>query len=282
MNNWLLGLVFLLCVAAGVIGYLADTHLNVEHIQMNGGSQGIIIATYVIAFCSALSLTACALAHKSKKYLTAALCFVGFIASMCWSAPVSLDRFGSVFDRQYVAVNSHNSRLETLNKAYKDAVASRKKEEANGGCRGNCQALMKREDTIMAQLLAVGAKKTGNAAGERLQLFTGFLDADTVRMLVPGAAVLSLICLMNGLLSFGVTGLVDLAKRESIETVTPEVLVPLNDPILGQIVGERTISELAEMSGKSVPFVSTYVTRLEEQGVVTKERQGRSVIVKPV
>ena len=46
------------------------------------------------------------MAFKTGKYLVSVLCSVGFIAAVCWSAPVSLARISSSIDDKVTKVKS--------------------------------------------------------------------------------------------------------------------------------------------------------------------------------
>jgi len=307
MNRGMLIVFSILCVVAGISGYVADTYLNIEYV---GGfsNVGPVITIIVIAVCSAIALTASTMAFRTGKYLVSVLCFVGFVSAVCWSAPVSLSRIASSVDSKTVKRDSHIQKREMLQKAYEEVKNLRAQEAKKGGCGKNCQALVKREGQLLAEITNLGLPQDENSAGSRLAYVIPFLDAKTVEMVVPISAVISLTCLMNGLLVFGLTNLFDLfsgpkpivdkknifdgskiiPEKRSVDNVKLEsknLILPnrndKNDPILKYVesMGEVTLSDVAKQMDRSLPFVSTYVSDLERRGLLNKRRAGRRVFI---
>jgi len=136
MNKVLHLLFCVLCILAGLAGYAADTYLNVEYVGF--GNTGPVITIIVLAVCSAISLTAASMAIKTEKYFVSVLCFVGFIAAVCWSAPVSLARISSSIDDKVTKVQSHVEKKSMLEKAYTEVKQLRQQESKKGGCGKNC------------------------------------------------------------------------------------------------------------------------------------------------
>jgi len=301
MNKVLHLLFCVLCILAGLAGYAADTYLNVEYVGF--GNTGPVITIIVLAVCSAISLTAASMAIKTGKYFVSVLCFVGFIAAVCWSAPVSLARISSSIDDKVTKVQSHVEKKSMLEKAYTEVKQLRQQESKKGGCGKNCRALIQREADLLKEITSLGVPQETNGAGKRIAYAIPFLDAKTVEMVVPISAVVALTCLMNGLLVFGVSSILTMFNHKSqldnIIKKTEEILkvdnvmdgkqiIPVkqqkqanNDPVvtLVESKGEVSLSDVQKFMDRSAPFVSMYVSDLERRGLVKKSRNGRKVLL---
>jgi len=282
---------YAMCILAGLSGYFADTYLNVEYVGLQ--NTGPVITIIVIAFASAISMTAATMAFNAKKYVMAVLCSVGFVAAVCWSAPVSLSRISSSIDEKKVVTTNHMEKRKLLVSSLDEIKKLRVRESIKGGCGKNCRSLLEKENELVQQIANLGLPQESNGGEKRIAYAIPFLSAETVNMVVPISAVVALIFMMNGLLTFGVTSILDMLKKPEVKEVVVEKEVPKssnilqgssiipanNDPIIKLIArdGEMTVSDVAEHMGKSLPYVSTYVSDLEKRGLITKNRVGRRV-----
>ena len=299
MNTGLRMTLYLLCVLAGIAGYVSDTWLNVEFIGSEADKFGPVLTTIVIAFCSVLALSAASVAYVSKQYVITVLCSLGFVFSVLWSAPVSISRISAAIETQGAGVVDHNNKISLLRESYQEIKGLRIAESNNGGCKGRCLDLLDRETALVEKIALAGAEKKENVGADKISTYViPFVEANTVKDLMPFAAVFSLVFLMNGLLSFGVTGLISIAdgikaKKKTVEKVNvpvtkleytrPRVTEEI-DPII-KILSEKgtlTVTELANLSGNKVPFTSIYVKSLENRGLVSKSRKGKNVFVELV
>ena len=187
---------FALAVVAGIAGFVADTVLNVEHVKGGGDWNGPSITTIVIAVMSSLALTVTVLAWQTKRKLLASLCLIGFGASVAFSAPVSYARIQAAINTQQEATGAHNQKVDLLKQAHAETKALRISESKNGGCGRNCKALLAKEQELMDQIIKAGVRST-----KQLN--------ETITMSVPIAAVVALICLMNGLFVFGLSSFIE-------------------------------------------------------------------------
>jgi hypothetical protein len=301
MNKVLYLMFCVLCILAGLAGYAADTYLNVEYVGFD--NTGPVITIIVLAVCSAISLTAASMAIKTGKYFVSVLCSVGFVAAVCWSAPVSLSRISSSIDDKVTKVQSHVEKKSMLEKAYSEVTQLRQQESKKGGCGKNCRALFKREVDLLKEITSLGVPQETNGAGKRLAYAIPFLDAKTVEMVVPISAVVALTCLMNGLLVFGISSILTMFNQKSVMNdiirKTEEILkqdnvldgnkiIPIekkrqanNDPVVNLVEkeGEVSLSDVQKFMDRSAPFVSMYVSDLERRGLVKKSRNGRKVLL---
>lgn len=301
MNKVLYLLFCVLCVLAGLAGYAADTYLNVEYVGFD--NTGPVITIIVLAVCSAISLTAASMAIKTGNYFVSILCLIGFIAAVCWSAPVSLARISSSIDDKITKIQSHVEKKSMLEKAYTEVKQLRQQESKNGGCGKNCRALIQQESDLLMEITTLGVPQESNGAGKRIAYAIPFLDAKTVEMLVPIFAVVALTCLMNGLLVFGVSSILSIfnqkSELDSIVEKTEEILNTDNvknmkditpvkhqkqaniDPVVKLVEsrGEVSLSDVQKFMDRSAPFVSMYVSDLERRGLVKKSRSGRRVLL---
>lgn len=301
MNKALNILFYVLCIVAGLAGYFADTYLNLEHVGI--GNTGPAITIVVIAICSAISLTVASMAFKVGKYGIAILCSVGFLTAVIWSAPVSLSRISASIDAKQTKKDSHLEKRKLLQQALNDVKDMRLKESKKGGCGKNCQKLVDKEQQIMMELANLGLPQDENGASKRIAYAIPFIDAKTVEMIVPISAVIALTCLMNGLLTFGISSLLEMIKKpkqteqiKAAQSVPKENIVKKDnimngeeilssrekkDPVVKMVerLGEISLSDIAESMEKSPPYVSTYVSDLERRGLIKKNRRGRRVFL---
>jgi DNA-binding transcriptional ArsR family regulator len=107
---------------------------------------------------------------------------------------------------------------------------------------------------------------------------------------------------MNGLLTFGISSLLEMIKKpnqteqKTVQSVLKENVVKKDnimngeeilpsrdkkDPIVKMVerLGEISLSDIAEKMEKSPPYVSTYVSDLERRGLIKKNRRGRRVFL---
>lgn len=300
MNKALNILFYVLCIIAGLAGYFADTYLNLEHVGIENTGPAITIV--VIAICSAISLTVASMAFKVGKYAIATLCSIGFLTAVIWSAPVSLSRISASIDAKQTKKDSHLEKRKLLQQALNDVKEMRLKESKKGGCRKNCLGLVDKEHQIMMDLANLGLPQDENGASKRIAYAIPFIDAKTVEMIVPISAVIALTCLMNGLLTFGISSLLEMIKKpnqteqKTVQSVLKENVVKKDnimngeeilpsrdkkDPIVKMVerLGEISLSDIAEKMEKSPPYVSTYVSDLERRGLIKKNRRGRRVFL---
>jgi hypothetical protein len=300
MNKALNILFYVLCIIAGLAGYFADTYLNLEHVGIENTGPAITIV--VIAICSAISLTVASMAFKVGKYAIATLCSIGFLTAVIWSAPVSLSRISASIDAKQTKKDSHLEKRKLLQQALNDVKEMRLKESKKGGCGKNCQKLVDKEQQIMMDLANLGLPQDENGASKRIAYAIPFIDAKTVEMIVPISAVIALTCLMNGLLTLGISSLLEMIKKpnqteqKTVQSVLKENVVKKDnimngeeilpsrdkkDPIVKMVerLGEISLSDIAEKMEKSPPYVSTYVSDLERRGLIKKNRRGRRVFL---
>lgn len=284
---------YAMCILAGLAGYFADTYLNVEYVGLQ--NTGPVITIIVIAFASAISMTAATMAFNAKKYVMAVLCSVGFVAAVCWSAPVSLSRISSSIDEKKVVTTNHMEKRKILISSLDEIKKLRALEAKKGGCGKNCRSLLEKENDLVQQIANLGLPQESNGGEKRIAYAIPFLSAETVNMVVPISAVVALILMMNGLLTFGVTSILDMLKKQEVKEVVVEkevlksenvlegssIIPANNDPIIKLIArdGQMTVSDVAEYTGKSLPYISTYVSDLEKRGLITKKRVGRRVFL---
>jgi len=269
----------LVAICAGLAGYVADTWLNVEFVSSDKSELGPVITTIVIAVCSALGLSVSSIAFKKKQYSTGILCAVGLVFAILWSAPVSISRISSAIDNQQDIIHSHNERVSRIQQAYNEVKKLRTEESKKGGCGKNCRSLLEKENDLFNQLVQSGSTKTANGGANRLAFVLPYMDAQTVTNLIPFTAVIALTCLMNGLLAFGVTGLMECTQKKKVEIEVPSIQD--SDPCLRILKRNPNVSitQLAKLSGNSVPYVSLKMKDMQKKGLVQKARKGRNVRV---
>lgn len=300
MNKGFYLMFYVVCVLAGLSGFVADTYLNLEYVGFN--NTGPAITIIVITVCSAIALSAATVAIKFKKYFLAFMCLVGLVSSFFWHVPITLSRIASTMDQKSIVRDNHEYKKKVLEKAYNATKEAREKESSKGGCKTACQQLMEKEEAILKQIAEHGTVKTEDAAAKRISYVIPGITPETVEMVVPMFAVVSLMCLMNGLLALGIYGLLDKKYKDERHVVHPDSVLSIrnddmgrkqlsfytkgsdNDPFVNILreSGTMSISEMAKRSGKALPYVSVYVSELERQGIVSKRKEGRRTYVRLV
>jgi len=298
MKKTLMLCLFSVAILAGLAGYIADTWLNIEFVSAGGFEYGPVITTIVIAICSSLAITISVLSYKSGQYMISFCCVLGFIFAVLWSAPVSLSRISSALETAELQAKHKNAKLEMLKTSYEEIKVLRQKEgsRSNGGCGPNCRDLIEKELSVLNQIAALKGQHVVQAGASNIAFIVPGLSAETIQKLIPFSAVFALLFLMNGFLAFGVNGImsvldeVDSRKKDVVvRTVSPGELKPYNpksdiadsDPFI-QLLKKKnrlSISELAELSGNNVPYVSLYISQLQKRGIVRKIRDGQKVRV---
>ena len=58
-------------------------------------------------------------------------------------------------------------------------------------------------------------------------------------------------------------------------------VLPLNDPFVALVreSGAMSISDIASKTGKSLPYVSVYVSDLQRRGIFSKTKEGRKTYI---
>jgi DNA-binding transcriptional ArsR family regulator len=297
MNKWLYLTFYILCVLCGLAGFAVDTYLNLEFVGFdNHGPAATII---VITVCSAISLSAATIAFKFRKYILGFMCIIGFVTSFFWSVPVTLSRIASTIDHKSVLRDNHDVKKKALERSYEEVKKLREEESKKGGCKDNCQKLLDRESSILAEIGKHGTTKTEDPAARRIAYILPNVSAEAVEMWIPMFAVISLTCLMNGLLAIGVFGLLDRKYKDEKHVIHPDKVlnignIELAKPSVSQVIrgsdndpfvniirdnGKISISDIAHKSGKTLPYVSVYVSDLERKGIVSKNKEGRRTFI---
>lgn len=297
MNKGFYLMFYVLCILAGLSGFIADTYLNLEFVGFNNTGPAIMIV--VITVCSAIALSAATVAMKFKKYFLALMCIVGLVSSFFWHVPITLSRIASTMDHKSVIRDNHELKKKTLERAYEETKRIREKESEKGGCKANCQQLMAKEESLLKEIAEHGTVKTEDAAAKRIAYIIPNVSAEAVEMVVPIFAVISLMCLMNSLLALGIYGLLDKKYKDDKHTITPEQVLHMkldstgrqqltfhkkgsdNDPfvVLLRESGRMSITDIARKMGKTLPYVSVYISDLERQGIVSKRKDGRRTYI---
>ena len=296
MNRGLYLLFYIVCILAGLAGFAVDTYLNLEFVGFD--NTGPALTIIVITVCSAISLSAATVAFKFRKYILGLMCIIGFITSFFWSVPVTLSRIASTIDHKSVIRDNHEVKKKALERSYEETKKVREEESKKGGCKDNCQKLLAKEEALLKEIGTHGTSKTEDPAARRIAYILPNVSAEAVEMWVPMFAVISLTCLMNGLLAIGVFGLLDRKYRDEKHHVSPDKVLNIgnidvtkkpptfvkgsdNDPFVNILRenGRMSISDIAQKSGKTLPYVSVRVSDLEKQNVVSKNKQGRRTFI---
>ena len=293
MNKGFYLMFYILCVLAGLAGFVADTWLNLEFVGFKNTGPAITIV--VITVCSAIALSAATVAIKFKKYFLSLMCFVGLVSSFFWHVPITLSRIAATMDHKSVLHDNHENKRKLLDRSYQETKKVREEESKKGGCKDNCQKLMLKEEAILKEMGDLGTSSKEDAAAKRIAFVTS-IPPETIEMVVPIFAVVALMCLMNGLLALGIYGLLDKKYKEEKHVINPNQVLNIrnddmrrpnvvkgseNDPFVALVreSGAMSISDIASKTGKSLPYVSVYVSDLQRRGIFSKTKEGRKTYI---
>lgn len=294
---------YIVCTLAGLAGFVADTYLNLEFVGFN--NTGPVITIVVITVCSAIALSAATVALKNRKYFLALMCLIGLISSFFWHVPITLSRIASTIDHKSVLRDNHEVKKKALEKAYLGVKTAREEESKKGGCKASCQQLMVKEESLLKEIGEHGTTKTEDAAARRIAYVLPSITAEAVEMIVPIFAVISLTCLMNGLLALGLFGILERKYKDEKHVVSDDKVLrignientrPLEpsqnsaptftrgneyDPfvILLRRNGRMSISDISQSLNKTLPYVSVYLSDLERRGIIVKTKEGRRTYI---